>query len=30
MWVELKLESRTTYVKCFAVVYTRQQNAITI
>jgi len=28
MWVELKLLSRTTYVRCFEVVYTRQQNAI--
>jgi len=28
MWVELKLQSRTTYVICFEVVYTRQPNAI--
>jgi len=28
MWVELKLLSRTTYVRCFEVVYTRHQNAI--
>jgi len=28
MWVELKLQSRTTYVRCFEVVCTRQQNAI--
>jgi len=28
MWVELKLLSRTTYVRCFEVVYTRQPNAI--
>jgi len=26
--VELKMQSRTTYVRCFEVVYTRQQNAI--
>jgi len=28
MRVELKLQSRTTYVRCFEVVCTRQQNAI--
>ena len=28
MWVELKLQSRNTYIKCFEVVCTRQQNAI--
>jgi len=28
MWVELKLQSRTTYVRCFQVVYTRQHNSI--
>jgi len=28
MWVELKLWSRTTYVRCFDAVYTRQTNAI--
>jgi len=28
MWVELKLKSRTTYIRCFEVVYTRQQYAI--
>jgi len=28
MLVELKLESRTTYARCFEVVYTRQHNAI--
>jgi len=27
VWVELKLKSRATYVRCFEVVYTRQQNA---
>jgi len=27
MWVELKLKSRTTYVRCFEVVGSRQQNA---
>jgi len=25
--VELKLQSRTIYVRCFEVVYTRQENA---
>ena len=28
IWVELKLQSRTTYVRCFEVVYIRQQNGI--
>jgi len=28
VWVELKLQSQTTYVRCFAVVYIREQNAI--
>jgi len=28
MWVDLKLQSQTTYVRCLEVVYTRQQNAI--
>jgi len=28
VWVELKLWSRTTYVRCFEVVYTRQENAV--
>jgi len=28
VWVELKPKSRTAYVRCFEVVYTRQQNAI--
>jgi len=27
MWVELKLQSQTTYVRCLQVVYTRQHNA---
>jgi len=28
VWVELKLQLRTIYVRCFEVIYTRQQNAI--
>jgi len=28
LWVELKLQSRTTYVRYFKVVYIRQPNAI--
>ena len=28
MWVELKLQSRITHVRCFEVVYARQANAV--
>jgi len=26
MWVDLKLKSRTSYVRCFQVIYTSKQN----